>query len=80
MKKKTKRKPTNAELLARAEALMKKIKSFKKACDEMDDIIDQLVKKNFIENKDYILLDNFSDTNVNFRATSFRRFELRKKK
>lgn len=70
----------NNLILNRAIALHKRIADLKKCYSELDEITAKLKKQNFksqlLKNYSITLVDNFAKSNVAFRTTSVKRFEL----
>ena len=69
------------KLLAKATRLKARIDAVKPLYQELDDIIDELLKANFrgVVTKTHLfrIVDNFALKNVCFRPAAIRRFELR---
>lgn len=64
-------------LLRRAKAINSDLERSKELYNELETIVYELKRLKFKSSKNAILIDNFKDVNKVYRATSFKRFEIK---
>ena len=68
-----------SKLIARAKAITRRLEADKRLYAELDDIINELIRRKFKHGHGAVLIDNFK-LNTTWRSTPFRRFELQFKR